>query len=85
MVTCDARLLVALPTGMLGAVFHGRWPDHGTRVLSLLGVSLPSFFRGLILIYVFSFQLGWLPTLGRGSWEHLVLPSVTLGTGLAAC
>lgn len=77
-------LLVALPTGMLGAVFHGRWPDHATRVLALLGVSLPSFFWGLILIYVFSFQLGLLPTLGRGSWAHLVLPAVTLGTGLAA-
>jgi ABC-type dipeptide/oligopeptide/nickel transport system permease component len=77
-------LVVAVPTGILGAVHRGRWPDHVTRLLALLGVSLPSFFWGLILIYVFSFQLGWLPTLGRGSWEHLVLPALALGTGLAA-
>lgn len=76
--------LVVVPTGVLGAVHHGRRLDRVARVLSLLGVSMPSFFLALLLLYGFSVRLGWLPTLGRRGLGHLVLPAVTLGVGLAA-
>ncbi|NHN31036.1 ABC transporter permease [Paenibacillus sp. S3N08] len=77
-------LVIALPSGIAGAVFHRRPTDHMTRFIALIGVSVPNFFLGLVLIYVLSYQLGWFPTLGRGSWSNLVLPALTLGTGLAA-
>ncbi|MCF7547851.1 nickel ABC transporter permease [Pseudonocardia sp. WMMC193] len=76
--------LIVVPTGVLGAVHHGRGPDRALRVVSLLGVSMPSFFLALLLMYAFSVRLAWFPTLGRGGPGHLVLPAVTLGLGLAA-
>ncbi|TQF73441.1 ABC transporter permease [Rhodococcus spelaei] len=76
-------LLIVVPTGIVGAVHHGRGPDRVLRVVSLLGVSMPSFFLALLLMYVFSVQLGWLPTFGRGGPAHLVLPAITLGIGMA--
>ncbi|MEK3719713.1 MULTISPECIES: nickel ABC transporter permease [unclassified Paenibacillus] len=77
-------LVIALPSGIAGAVFHRRPTDHITRFIALMGVSVPNFFLGLVLVYCLSYLLGWFPTLGRGSWQHLVLPALTLGTGLAA-
>jgi ABC-type dipeptide/oligopeptide/nickel transport system permease component len=77
-------LAVALPTGILGAVYHGRTVDRVSRFIALLGVSMPSFFLALLLMYGFSVQLGWFPTFGRGTPAHLVLPAVTLGVGIAA-
>ena len=75
---------VALPTGILGAVYHGRTVDRVARFVALLGVSMPSFFLALLLMYGFSVQLGWFPTFGRGTPAHLVLPALTLGIGIAA-
>lgn len=77
-------LLISIPSGIAGAVFHRSVWDHTSRFVSLIGVSIPGFFLGLMLIYIFSIQLGWLPTIGRGSWQHLLLPAITLGTGIAA-
>lgn len=77
-------ILIAVPLGLLSARFPGRFPDHVGRVFSLLGASVPVFWIGLILIYLFSYRLQWLPTMGKGEFKHLVLPSITLGFGLAA-
>jgi ABC-type dipeptide/oligopeptide/nickel transport system permease component len=75
---------IALPSGLLGALYAGRAIDHATRTLSLIGESLPSFFLGVLLIYLFAIELGWLPTLGWRKPESIVLPALTLGTGIAA-
>jgi peptide/nickel transport system permease protein len=77
-------IAVAVPTGLLGALAHGRPLDHLMRVLALFGVSTPSFFLGLLLMYVVAYQLDLLPAIGRGDARNLILPAVTLGAGLAA-
>jgi ABC-type dipeptide/oligopeptide/nickel transport system permease component len=77
-------LLLAIPLGILAAVFRGTPIDHGAMTLSLLGISLPNFWLGPLLALLFAVELGWLPVSGMGTPAHLVLPSVTLGAALAA-
>ncbi|CTQ46800.1 nickel ABC transporter permease [Roseibium aggregatum] len=75
---------IAIPSGILGALYAGRPVDHVTRILSLTGESLPNFFLGVLLIYLFAIQLDWLPAIGRKGPESIILPAITLGTGIAA-
>ena len=77
-------LLIAIPSGILGALYSGRPLDHVTRVLSLVGDSMPGFFLGVLLIYLFAIQLGWLPAIGRSDPAGIVMPALTLGLGVAA-
>lgn len=77
-------VLLGLAIGVLSAVFRNRWPDRVGMALAVSGISLPSFALGMLLMEIFSVQLGWLPTVGAGSWRHYVLPSLTLGAGVAA-
>ena len=83
-----AALLVALaisiPAGVLAATYHSRWQDYSTTTMAILGQAMPNFWLGLMLILLFSVHLQWLPVSGRGTWAHLVLPALTLGTALAA-
>ena len=76
-------LVVSLPLGMLAAFHRGRWVDHLSRFLALLGVSMPNFWLGPMLIMAFSISLGVFPVSGRSGFASLVLPAVTLGTALA--
>lgn len=69
-------LLVAVPLGVAAALARDRWPDHLARVLSFLGVCVPNFWLGYVLILVFAVGLGWLPAMGRGGASHLLLPAV---------
>lgn len=71
--------VVALPLGVLAATRPGTAADRLLVTTSLLGLSVPQFWLGLIFIIVFGVQLGWLPTAGTGTWKHLVLPAITLG------
>jgi peptide/nickel transport system permease protein len=75
-------LALALPLGVAAAVRPGSAIDRVTRLATLAGVCLPSFWLGPLLVFVFSMQLGWLPVSGRGGPAHLVLPAVTLGLGM---
>jgi len=77
-------ILLAIPFGIVGAIRRGRAPDRLVGFVSLLGVSLPNFVLGPILILLFSIILGFLPVSGRSGFASLVLPSVTLGGALAA-
>ena len=77
-------ILVALPLGVLGALYRGQWIDQVATTMSLLGVAMPNFWLGPLLAIVFAVSLGWLPVSGTGTWQHLVLPAVTLGGALAA-
>jgi len=77
-------ILVALPLGVVGALYRGQWIDQVATTVSLLGVAMPNFWLGPLLAIVFAVSLGWLPVSGTGSWQHLVLPAVTLGGALAA-
>ena len=77
-------ILIAIPLGVLGALYRGRAVDQAAMAVSLLGISMPNFWLGPMLAIVFAVQLGWLPVSGTGTWAHLVLPAVTLGAALAA-
>lgn len=77
-------VMMALPLGVLAALFRGRAIDHIAVTASLLGVSMPNFWLGPLLALVLAVQLGWLPVSGSGTPAHFVLPAVTLGAALAA-
>ena len=77
-------MLIAIPLGMLAAVFRGTAIDHAAMTLALVGISMPNFWLGPLLAILFAVYLGWLPVAGTGSLAHLVLPAVTLGAALAA-
>lgn len=72
-------IVVAIPLGVLAATRPGTPADRLLVTTSLLGLSVPQFWLGLILLIVFGVQLGWLPTAGSDSVKHLILPAITLG------
>ena len=76
--------LIAIPAGVTAARRRGRTADKAIGVLTLLGLSVPNFALGPVLILIFSVEIGWLPVSGRGGISHLVLPAATLGAALAA-
>jgi ABC-type dipeptide/oligopeptide/nickel transport system permease component len=77
-------LIVGIPTGILAAVRVGRFWDSAGKLFALLGLSLPSFFVGLLLILLFSVYLGWLPSSGSGGVLHILMPAFALGWYFAA-
>jgi peptide/nickel transport system permease protein len=77
-------IILAVPFGIVSAIRKGRAADRFIGFLSLLGISLPNFALGPMLILFFSVTLGLLPVSGRDGFLHLILPAVTLGGGLAA-
>jgi peptide/nickel transport system permease protein len=72
-------IAIGVPLGLMAALLRNSWLDAGSMIVALLGVSMPSFWLGLLLIFTFSLHLGWFPATGGGDLWHLVLPSVTLG------
>ena len=77
-------LLAAIPAGIVAALHRGQWRDNTVGVVSLFGLSFPTFALGPIAILLVSIKLGWLPVSGAGTPAHLVLPALTMGSGLAA-
>ncbi|MEJ2640615.1 MAG: ABC transporter permease [Desulfosarcinaceae bacterium] len=77
-------LLMALPLGIVSALKPYGWLDGASMLISFLGISIPNFWLGPMLIILFSIQLGWLPVNERGGLDHLILPAITLGTAMAA-
>jgi peptide/nickel transport system permease protein len=77
-------VMIAVPLGVIAAVRKDSPWDYGAMTVSMLGVSIPNFWLGPILILVFSVWLGWLPVSGREQPDSIILPAITLGTALAA-
>lgn len=73
-----------LVIGVVSAVYRNEWPDRLGMTLAVSGISFPAFALGMLLMQIFSVGLGWLPTVGAGSWQHYILPSLTLGAAVAA-
>lgn len=77
-----AAILVAtafgITMGAVSALYRGRLPDLLVTVISLLGISIPVFWLGLLMMYLFSVTLGWLPSAGSGTWKHYIMPTISL-------
>ncbi len=84
LVTLAITLSLALPLGVLAAIRHNTWWDTGAMSFSMLGISIPNFWLGPLLILVFSLWLGWFPISGRSGFSSVILPALTLATGLIA-
>ncbi len=76
--------VLGIAIGVLSAVKQDSWIDSVTRLISMVGVSMPNFWYGLLLILLFSVYLGWLPSSGFATWKHWILPIIPLGTTTAA-
>ena len=72
-------VVIGIPIGIISAVKNGKWFDTLGKVFALLGQALPSFWLGIMLMMFFAVRIRVLPTSGMGTWQHLVLPTVTLG------
>jgi glutathione transport system permease protein len=77
-------VLIGMAIGIASAVYRNKWPDRLGMTLAVSGISFPAFALGMLLMQVFSVQLGWLPTVGAETWRHYILPSITLGAAVAA-
>jgi ABC-type dipeptide/oligopeptide/nickel transport system permease component len=77
-------IVLSIPAGVHSAQRRNRWDDRALSVISLFGLSFPNFALGPVLILFFAIELGWLPVSGSGSFAHLVLPAITMGSALAA-
>lgn len=77
-------IVFGMVIGIFSAVFRNEWPDRVGMAIAVSGISFPAFALGMLLMQVFSVQLGWLPTVGASSWVHYILPSITLGAAVAA-
>jgi glutathione transport system permease protein len=77
-------VLFGMVIGISSAVWRNRWPDRLGMTLAVSGISFPAFALGMMLMQIFSVNLGWLPTMGADSWKHYLLPSITLGAAVAA-
>jgi glutathione transport system permease protein len=77
-------VMIAIPLGVVAGKNRGTWIDNLASVLALIGISLPSFVIGPMLVYVFAVKLGWLAPSGRFDWSDIILPSITLGAALSA-
>ncbi|HYT98040.1 MAG TPA: glutathione ABC transporter permease GsiC, partial [Casimicrobiaceae bacterium] len=77
-------VIIGMAIGIVSAVFRNRSPDRIGMTLAVSGISFPAFALGMVLMQIFSVQLGWLPTVGADTWRHYILPSLTLGAAVAA-
>jgi peptide/nickel transport system permease protein len=92
MLAMTIALLIGLPAGMLSALYNGRWPDYLANIIGLWGLSTPNFWLGIMMILLFSVNLGWLPASGyispteslAGNLEAMIMPALVLGNAIAA-
>ncbi len=71
-------LVISLPMGIFSALYKDGWFDNFCRFIAFTSAAMPNFWLGFMLMYLFALKLDLLPTLGRGSWEHFILPAITL-------
>lgn len=77
-------IIFALPLGIFSAIYQNRFTDYLIRFVSFLGISMPAFWLGMLLIYYFSIQLNWLPATGSNTPESIILPGITLSVWFIA-
>lgn len=72
-------VVIGVPLGVLSAIFQNRWIDVLARFIGLFGISMPTFWSGILLILIFSVYFNWFPAMGSEGWQTLVLPTLSLG------
>lgn len=72
-------VVIGVTFGVLSAIYRNKWIDIIARIIGLFGISMPTFWSGILLILIFSVFLNWLPAIGSDGWQTLVLPSLSLG------
>jgi len=77
-------VFIGIPLGVISATKQNTVVDNSSMFFALIGVSMPVFWKGILFILLFSLTLGWLPSAGYTTWQHMVLPAITLGWGSAA-
>ncbi len=77
-------IIVGLTAGIVSAIKHHTLIDYGAQLFAIFGVSIPQFWFGLILVFIFSIQLGWLPAISNGHGKELIMPAITLGLAASA-
>ena len=73
-------VVIAIPLGVIAATYRGTMADKSANVVALLGQSLPQFWLGIMLIWIFAVGLGWFPTSGHGGLQHMILPAVAMAS-----
>lgn len=84
LVSLALGLAVSVPLALIATRRPGSWLDRGAVALASVGVAIPAFWLGLLLILLFAVQLGWLPAMGAETTTHSILPAMTLGFGVTA-
>ena len=79
-VSLALAVFIGVPLGIIGAVKRDTLFDQGSKILALLGQSMPNFWLGLMMMWIFSVKLGWLPAGELGGWKHIIMPAITLGS-----
>ncbi len=77
-------VVLGISLGIIAAIFYNTWIDTLAMVVALLGVSMPVFYLGLLLLFGFSFEIQLFPATGTGGWQHLILPAITVGFASSA-
>ncbi len=80
----SVALIIGVGAGVISAVRSHTWVDYTAQSFAVLGVSIPSFWLGVVLVMIFSVGLGWLPAISNGHGKELILPGITLGTAASA-
>ena len=79
LVALGVATLIAIPIGVMSAVYRGSVFDFGGKMVALFGQSLPAFWLGIVLMWIFAVELGWLPTSGRSGVKSIILPAIAIG------
>ncbi len=79
-VSLGLALAIGVPLGVVSAIRRDSYFDSGSKVFALLGQSLPNFWLGLMMIWIFAVKFGWLPTSGTGEFKNVIMPAITLGS-----
>jgi ABC-type dipeptide/oligopeptide/nickel transport system permease component len=84
MAAMTVAIMIGVGLGILSSIKRHSWIDYAAQMFAILGVSFPSFWLGVLLVWIFAIMLGWLPAISNGHGKELILPSITLGTAAAA-